>query len=128
MKKLVIGAMLALLSGEAYASQAAGWYLGRWSCTIDGRAAQMLWEVRDDSRQTCSGGTCTRTSGVKVLGWFWDRNGPWAQLRKRSASANTLTMYHADGNLWSLRYANNRADGFTTWQGKRYPLTCTKRA
>jgi hypothetical protein len=127
LKAIAAGMLLALAAGEAQASLAYNnGIIGRWSCNIDGRAATMVWEVRDDSRTTCSGGVCARTSGVKIVGFFWDRNGPWARLTDLNQYPNRVTFRHADGNLWGLTLSGRNASGYTTWNGRHYRLTCVR--
>ncbi len=121
---------LSPLSEIASASQTASkWYFGSWSCTIDGRPARMRWRVVDDPQTTCAGGICTSTSGVKVVGHFSDNGGPWTPLRATSSGPATLNMQYlgAEQAPWFLRYnaAQRQAQGWTTWRGHRYPLSCS---
>ena len=122
-------ALLALAFGvEANASQVVGqWYFGRWSCLIDGRPSTMLWQVANDSQQTCSGGVCSQTSGVKIVGWFKERTGPWVRLYRHRSSDVGLAMLYNNVDPWVLnRRGPSQAVGHTTWQGGRYPLVCNK--
>ncbi|WP_437720871.1 DUF6006 family protein [Sorangium sp. So ce861] len=106
------------------------WSFGRWSCSIDGRPSEMVWECVDDSRRHCRpDGTCTMTSGVKVAGWFREANSSWVNLVRGSATAGDLHFtYTGDATAWYLRYdpRSLSATGWTTWQGRRYPLTCRR--
>src|SRR5687768_7668134 len=43
---------VASVSAPALASTVAGWWGGTWTCSIDGRPAQMKWITVDDSQQT----------------------------------------------------------------------------
>jgi glucan-binding YG repeat protein len=114
--------------GVAHASQAVGrWYHGDWRCTIDGRPSKMRWQVRDNPTTSCNGNVCTTSAGVRTVGEFWDRNGPWVRLSIVKQSQSTLHFRHADGNLWFLQVSGSRANGWTTWNGSRFPLSCVRR-
>ena len=119
---------LACLSSVASASQVpARWYYGQWQCTIDGRPARMVWRVVDDPRTACSGGVCTSTSGVAIRGSFSDNGSRWVPLTNPVLRGSRLTFRHADGNYWYLDQIDaNRANGETTWAGRRFPLRCTR--
>jgi Family of unknown function (DUF6006) len=128
----LLPASVLLTVGTAYGGQvAAEWYFGRWNCQIDGRPAQMQWKVVDDSQTHCSGGVCSSTSGVKVVGWFSDNGGPWVSLSKRYTQGNDFGIRYRGGepDNWFLRYnpQTKSATGWTTWRGNRYPLSCQKR-
>jgi hypothetical protein len=124
-----IHCLVGMGSAQGEASQViTQWYFGRWSCTIDGRPATMVWKVVDDPQQTCSDGVCTQTSGVKVVGWFKERTGPWVPLALAGASDRGLRMRYNHVDPWVLnRQSPSTASGHTTWQGHRYPLECSKR-
>lgn len=120
-------ALLLPCSETANASQMPGrWWSGSWKCNIDGRPARMRWSVVDDPDVQCSGDTCSRTSGVKWAGSFSDNGSQWVPLRNANeGTRGGLYFSHADGNRWYLaKPANNKAEGWTTWNGKRYPLSC----
>ena len=114
------------VSAPAVASTLAGWWGGTWACSIDGRPAQMKWVAVSDSQQTCSNGTCTQTSGVRWKGSFSDNGSRWVPLTDpRTGQQGGLFFRHADGNQWYLpKPVGNRTSGWTTWNGKRYPLSC----
>lgn len=101
------------------------WYFGTWNCNIDGRPARMTWRVVDDSRTTCSGDVCSTTSGVAIRGSFSDNGGAWVPLTRVSSGTSFLSLRHADGNFWRLNVTGpGRAAGWTTWSGRRFPLSC----
>lgn len=130
--RLAIAAACALAFGSipAAAGLAPGWWGGTWACTIDGRPATMKWAVVDDSQTTCSGGVCTSTSGVKWKGSFSDNGSQWVALTNaRTGNQGGLYFRHADGNQWYLPKpagGNGRTTGWTTWNGRRYPLSCQR--
>jgi hypothetical protein len=126
---LFAAAMLsAVVGADAQASQTTTqWYFGRWSCSIDGRPATMVWEVRDDPQTSCNGNTCSTSSGVKVVGFFKERTGPWVRLYRVRSSDVGLAMLYNNVDAWVLNRRGARAAaGHTTWQGGRYPLSCNK--
>jgi len=118
--------------GTAHASMVIGWWGGNWSCKIDGRPARMKWQAVDDSRTVCNdtseGRVCSRTSGVRWDGSFSDNGSAWVPLKNPNQDNNGgFYFHHADGNLWHLAKPNgNRTSGWTTWNGRRYPLSCWK--
>ncbi len=119
---------LAFGVAPAHASMMVGeWFHGSWNCRIDGRPSKMTWRVVDDPQTSCRGDECTTTSGVTLRGRFSDNGSQYVPLRKTSSTAASLNFRHADGNPWRLnRRSANLADGYTTWQGQRYPLSCRK--
>jgi hypothetical protein len=128
-KTIYTAALLLLACGaEANASLVVRqWYHGRWSCLIDGRPSHMDWKQVNATRQTCSGGVCTQVPEVRQVGWFWDRSGPWVRLYYAGSSDRGLSMLHANRDPWVLnRTSASQAIGHTTWQGRRYPLSCNK--
>ena len=104
------------------------WWDGNWNCTIDGRPARMRWRIVNDSQGSSSGGVATQTSGVKRIGQFSDNGSAWVPLSDaRRASNGGLLFRHADGNQWFLpREQGGRTSGWTTWQGKKFPLICSR--
>jgi Family of unknown function (DUF6006) len=115
------------ISSPTSASQlVGGWWSGVWNCNIDGRPARMRWSIVDDSRTTCNGDVCSTSSGVRWKGSFSDNGSRWVPLTDPSqANRGGLFFYHADGNQWYLpKPTGNRTEGWTTWNGKRYPLAC----
>jgi Family of unknown function (DUF6006) len=114
------------VSSPVIASQAVGWWGGNWNCNIDGRSARMRWNVVDDSQTTCNGNICSTTSGVRWQGSFSDNGSRWVPLTNpREGHQGGLYFRHADGNQWYLpKPTGNRTTGWTTWNGKRYPLSC----
>lgn len=119
--------ILTLLALPASASLiAAKWWDGDWNCSIDGRSARMKWKVVDDTQTTCSDGICTSTAKVKRVGQFSDNGGGWVALTfLREDLSGGLNFQHADGNAWYLpKPKAGRSTGWTTWQGRRYPLIC----
>ncbi|MBF0313649.1 MAG: hypothetical protein HQK50_12820 [Oligoflexia bacterium] len=126
--------LLALVSflSAAHASMViTQWYHGTWNCNIDGRSAQMVWQVVDDSRTTCNGDICSTTSGVKTVGWFSDSGSAWVRLDINSSSNRHLAIRYLgnEPDNWLLNYdaAAVTASGWTTWRGNRYPLSCWNR-
>lgn len=114
------------VSGPATASQVSGWWGGNWNCNIDGRSAHMRWNAVDDSQITCNGDTCSTSSGVRWQGSFSDNGSRWVPLTNpRKGDKGGLYFQHADGNKWYLpKPTGNRTTGWTTWNSKRYPLSC----
>lgn len=111
----------------AAAGQVAGrWYDGMWNCNIDGRPARMRWRIVDDTQTHCDGDTCTTSHGATRKGSFSDNGSAWVPLTNpRNGDRGGLYFNHADGNRWYLaRPVGNRSDGWTTWNGQRYPLAC----
>jgi len=115
-------------SAPTFASQAVGWWGGNWTCSIDGRPARMKWAVVDDSQSSCDGEVCSSTSAVRWAGRFSDNGSQWVPLTSaRRGNRNGLFFRHADGNQWYLAEpTKNQTSGWTTWNGKRYPLSCWK--
>ena len=114
------------VSPSVQASQAIGWWGGAWICNIDGRPARMEWRAVDASETSCDGDNCTATSGVRWQGSFSDKGSPWVPLTNpREGNNGGLYFNHADGNTWYLpKPAGNKTTGWTTWNGKWYPLSC----
>lgn len=112
----------------AHAGIVSGWWGGAWTCNIDGRPARMKWSAVDDSETTCNGDVCSSTSGVRWQGSFSDNGSRWVPLTNPSkGKKGGLFFRHADGNQWYLpEPKGNKTTGWTTWNGKRYPLSCWK--
>ena len=105
---------------------AGGWYMGDWNCTLDGRPTRIVWRIVSVDYGSSDGDIGTSVAGAERRGRFLD-GGSWANLTFVRATADTLNFRHADGNNWFLRKgAGNQAAGFSTWNRRRYPLTCTK--
>lgn len=129
-KRLAATALLAGVlagGGPAAASQVAGgWYMGDWRCTLDGRPTRIVWDVVSVDHGASHGDVGTSVAGAERRGRFWDR-GSWANLSLGRATSTTVHFKHADGNNWHLRRASaTQATGYSTWEGRRYPLSCTK--
>lgn len=110
----------------AYPGTVSGWWGGSWTCDIDGRPARMKWSIVEDGQANCDGAECSSTSGVRWKGSFSDNGSRWVPLTNpRNDKKGGLYFYHADGNQWHLaRPQGNKTAGWTTWNGKRYPLSC----
>jgi Family of unknown function (DUF6006) len=119
-------------AGGASASQAATqWYFGNWNnCLIDGRPAKMQWKVVDDPQTSCDGNICSSSSGVKVVGRFSDNGSDWVPLSVRYNQKNEVGIRYLgkEKDNWVLRYNPQTKDakGYTTWRGKKYPLSCSR--
>ncbi|HEU0045143.1 DUF6006 family protein [Sphingomonas sp.] len=125
---LLVAALLA--AAPAFPSTAGqvagGWYMGDWRCTLDGRATRMVWDVVSVDHGSSHGDTGTSVAGAERRGRFWDR-GSWAGLSLDRATSTTVHFKHADGNNWFLRRISaTQARGNSTWNGRAYPLSCTK--
>ncbi|HLL31046.1 MAG TPA: DUF6006 family protein [Allosphingosinicella sp.] len=116
-------------SGPATAGQVVGgWYMGDWRCTLDGRPTRIVWSVVSVDYGSSDGDIGTSVAGAERRGRFWDR-GSWANLSLVRATSTTLNFRHADGNNWFLRRLSpTTARGNSTWNGRPYPLSCTKRS
>ena len=107
------------------------WFLGNWTCNIDGRTGWMTWEFVDNSKTYCRNGVCSDTSSVAYGGWFKDSRGAgsWVKLIRSSSWGNDLRfIYLGDYTQWFLRYDPQTmiATGNTMWRGKSYPLQCSQ--
>jgi hypothetical protein len=127
---LATGCALALLADglpPAQASMVSGWWGGNWNCTIDGRPAKMRWVPVSSNESSCDGNACSTVSGARWKGSFSDNGSQAVPLTNaRTGNQGGLFFNHADGNTWYLaKPTGNRTRGYTTWQGKRYPLACT---
>lgn len=130
MKRLASAALIAAAfagGAPAPASQVAGgWYMGDWRCTLDGRPTRIVWDVVSVDRGSSDGDIGTSIAGAERRGRFWDR-GSWANLSLGRATSTTIHFKHADGNNWFLRRISaTQARGNSTWNGRPYPLACTK--
>ncbi len=123
---ILISAALLASTVPSLASTVSGWWGGNWRCTIDGRPARMNWKIVNAGDTSCNGSTCTSTSAVAWRGSFSDNGSRWVPLtRPREGNLGGMYFNHADGNKWYLRTpVNNRSNGWTTWNGNRYPLSC----
>ena len=123
------GLFAAAMAGSvpASASQVAGaWFMGDWRCTLDGRATRMVWRNVDVDHGSSHGDIGTSVAGVERRGRFLDR-GAWSDLTFVRATSTTLNFRHSDGNGWFLRRLSpTSARGNSTWNGRPYPLACTK--
>jgi hypothetical protein len=130
---LMAGALSLLFTGSAaFALCVNPWYAGTWDCSIDGRPALMVWELKSGSSTTCRGDTCSRThDACTIHGWFREKTGDWVYLKKNEANSNEIHFtYTGDQSPWYLqRFAGSTTamSGHTTWAGKHYPLSCTRR-
>ena len=117
------------LPAQALAGQVSGWWGGSWSCNIDGRPARMKWVAVDDTLTNCNGDLCSTSHGARWKGSFSDNGSRWVPLSNpREGEKGGLFFRHADGNQWYLRKPKgNNTDGWTTWNGTRYPLSCQLR-
>ena len=136
LKTLSLGLFFAVnAASPASASQiATQWYHGWWDCSIDGRPATMVWEVRDASTQVCHDGVCSQTSGVKTVGFFRENTTQaWTQLERTNNTADSANLFirylGAEPANWLLQInpSTISARGYTTWHGARYPLSCSNR-
>jgi hypothetical protein len=111
----------------AQAGSLSGWWKGSWTCKIDGRPAQMKWDIVD-SETTCDGDICRTTSGVRWQGSFSDNGSRWVPLTDASrGKKGGLFFRHADGNQWYLpEPKGDKTTGWTTWNGNRYELSCRR--
>jgi hypothetical protein len=112
-------------AGSALAGQVPSiWLGGRWNCNIDGRSARMEWRVVEDS--DCGPGC--HSSAVRWDGRFSDNGAAWVPLTNLQAvRSGGFFFRHADGNRWYLAApVNNRTVGYTTWNGNRYRLSCSR--
>jgi hypothetical protein len=114
-------------SGPAAASQVPGaWFMGDWRCILDGRPTQMVWRVVSVDHGSSDGEVGTSVAGAERRGRFLDR-GVWSDLTFGRATSTTLNFRHSDGNGWFLRRLSaTAARGNSTWNGRPYPLSCTK--
>ena len=107
------------------------WFLGNWTCNIDGRSGQMNWQIVNDPQISCQDGVCSSTPGVAYKGRFRDSQGAggWVRLESTSSDGNDLSFSHtADFTPWFLRYDPNTrvATGNSMWRGESYSLQCSK--
>ena len=85
----------------------------------------MEWLAADDQQTSCDGDICSTSMGVKVVGRYSDKGQPWANLTVAGSSSAQLTMRYAGGDRWQLNQESEGiASGWSTWQGKRYALSC----
>lgn len=129
-KRIAAAALIAsafAAGAPATAGQVAGtWYMGDWRCTLDGRATRIVWDVVSVDHGSSQGDVGTSVAGAERRGRFWDR-GSWVTLSLGRATATTLHFKHPDGNNWFLRRVSaTQANGYSTWEGRRFPLSCAK--
>ncbi|HEY0587776.1 MAG TPA: DUF6006 family protein [Pseudoduganella sp.] len=119
-------ALFLALTTAASASTTEGWWGGDWTCNIDGRPARMKWAIVSVVEGDCDGPTCTQSTSARWKGSFSDNGSRWVALNNpRPGSRGGLYFNHADGNKWYLpRPAGRVSNGWTTWQGQRYKLSC----
>ncbi len=121
----------------AYTGQAdlPSWIRGDMNCKIDGRPAQMHWEVKNVVEIfDCdpSGKICSQTESAISVGKFSDNGGSWIPLQSKGTQAggNTFQIRYMgkEQDNWQLTYdpATELAQGWTTWRKKQYPLECWK--
>ena len=130
LKRLAAAALLvAALAGSAPAAAsqvAGGWYMGEWRCTLDGRATRMVWRAVSVDHGRHDGDVGTSVAGAETRGRFLD-GGRWTDLTFTRATSTTISFRHSDGNTWFLRRLSaTQARGNSTWNGRPYPLSCTK--
>lgn len=113
-------------SATANASMAVGWWGGTWNCNIDGRPAMMKWVSVNVAEEECDDESCSQSTSVHWKGSFSDNGSRWVELSNaHMGNQGGLYFNHADGNKWYLpKPQGGRSDGWTTWQGKRYQLSC----
>lgn len=127
-KPIILAAMLLVPAPAAASTVAGGWYMGDWQCTLDGRPTRMTWRIVSVDYGSSDGEVGTSVAGAERRGRLQDR-GSWANLTFQRATSTTLNFRHADGNNWFLRRSASsagQAAGYSTWNGRRYPFSCTK--
>lgn len=125
-KYLSVAALLVASAPASAGLAPGGWFMGDWRCTLDGRATRMVWRVVSVDYGSSDGETGTSVAGAETRGHLQDR-GAWARLTFGRATSTTLDFRHADGNGWFLRLTSaDQATGYSTWNGRRYPFSCTK--
>jgi len=123
---LCLAALLAAATPATASTVAGGWYMGDWRCVLDGRQTRMVWRIVSVDHGSSDGETGTSIAGAERRGRFLDR-GAWSDLTFARATSTTLNFRHADGNGWFLRRLSaTQARGNSTWNGRPYPLSCTK--
>lgn len=103
----------------AHASCHKPWYVGEWSCSIDGRPATMKWE---------------QSAACEIKGSFRENTGTdgWSVLRLDNEAdairGDSLHFtYMPDQTPWFLEATDSQRRslaGYTTWEGSHYPLSC----
>jgi hypothetical protein len=122
-------ALCATISTPSHAGlTVTGWWDGNWTCNIDGRPARMRWRVVDATTTSCDGEVCSTVAGSRYKGSFSDNGSQWVALTDaKRGKKGGLYFRHADGNQWYLpQPTGGRTDGWTTWNGSRYKLSCWK--
>ena len=122
----LVATLLAATTPASASTVAGGWFTGDWRCTLDGRQTRMVWRIVSVDQGSSDGEVGTSVAGAEHRGRFLDR-GRWADLTFGRASSTTFNFKHADGNGWFLRRLSpTQARGNSTWNGRPYPLSCTK--
>jgi len=70
------------ISNPTPASQLIGWWVGNWTCNINGRSAQMKWISVDAGVSMCddNGNNCITSDRLHWKGGFSDNGSRWVQL------------------------------------------------
>jgi hypothetical protein len=133
----VFAALLNLLGVSALqASTTASlpeWIKGDTNCSIDKRPARMYWEIVNTSERYCdTPSSCTVSEGAAARGRFSDNGGAWVALERSSSTSTSMNIRYlgAEPANWFLAFnaSTQVAEGWTTWHGKRYELSCWKGA
>lgn len=122
----VVLAMLAPCVGFADAVEP--WFSGEWNCRIDGRPSEIIWQVSLIPEGPCPNNNCP--DHLPMIGGFREQNSGWHKLIKTSATTFDIKFtYTGDNTPWYLVYdpSSGLANGHTTWNGKRYPLSCRRK-
>jgi hypothetical protein len=110
--------VIPLVSNQpAQASYVAKWFDGNWSCKIGDRTAKMTWRMAYDEPNS------------KYIGKYTENGSSWTSISEISSNYNTLNMrFDRTKATWNLTYYSNRrtAEGATTIQGQKRPISCTK--
>ncbi|HEX8574368.1 MAG TPA: DUF6006 family protein [Allosphingosinicella sp.] len=123
---LLTAALLAATAPATASTVPGGWFIGDWRCTLDGRQTRMTWRIVSVDYGRTDGEVGTSVAGAEYRGRFMD-GGTWTDLTYGRATSTTLNFRHSDGNAWFLRRISaTQARGNSTWNGRPYPLSCTK--
>ena len=123
---LLFPGIAVVTAAPSSASMVTGWWGGNWTCNIDGRPARMKWVAASVTEGSCDGNVCSQSQGAAWRGHFSDNGSRWVPLSNpRKGAQGGVFFRHADGNQWYLaKPVSNRSEGWTTWQGTRYRLSC----